>query len=532
MYRNHTPDQHFIKVRLQGDKKNRHGLGSVVRIRAGEQRQARYVTLSRGFMSSDEPVVHFGIGDATQVDSLEVQWWDGSTQAFSNLPGDRLYIIARSLRSPLPVSHRDRERGRAKFARVPMEPPMVHREREFDDFAREPLLPAKRSQLGPGLAYGDANGDGRGDLYLCGAAGQMGQLFLATSTGFAPAHVFADSVMVYDMPSSDAEEMSAVFFDLEGDRDMDLYIVTGGVECEPGSPLLHDRLLVNQGEGKFVPASTEVLPALPESGTCVCAVDFDRDGDVDLFVGGGSVPGKYPVAAKSYLLLNEGGKLIEQSATVANGLADLRIVSSALWSDIDDDGWLDLLVAQEWGPVAIFKNKQGKLHDRTSESGLDQLHGWWNGIAGRDLDNDGDFDYVVTNYGLNTKYGATASSPAVLLYGDFDGSGRRNIVEALVRDSELYPLRGKRASEMAMPMLELKFPRFSDFASATLNEIYGVEAINKATRLEATTLESGVLLNDGEGRFEFAPLPRLAQAAPALACNWRISTATGIATSC
>jgi hypothetical protein len=303
-----------------------------------------------------------------------------------------------------------------------------------------------------------------------------------------------------------------------------------------------------------VPASAELLPANAESGTCVCAADFDRDGDLDLFVGGGSVPGSYPDAARSYLLLNKGGKLVEQSSayslsqnrprkggqahfapktphdhrrdgarpvpdgfgigTYSPELAELGIVSSALWSDVDDDGWIDLLVAQEWGPVAIFKNEEGKLRNRTSESGLERLRGWWNGISGRDIDNDGDIDYVVTNCGLDTPYRASASSPAVLLHGDFDGSGQRHVVEAIARDSDLYPLRGKRASELAMPMLEVKFPRFSDFASASLVDIYGAEAISKAVRLEATTLESGVLLNHGKGRFEFVPLPRLAQAAP------------------
>jgi hypothetical protein len=320
--------------------------------------------------------------------------------------------------------------------------------------------------------------------------------------------------MVFDIPSSDAEEMSAIFFDLEGDRDLDLYIVTGGVECEPRSPLLQDRLLINQGNGTYVPATSEMLPAIAESGTCVVAADFDRDGDTDLFVSGGSIPGSYPEAARSYLLVNEGGKLVEQSAKVAPELADLGIVSSALWSDVDEDGWIDLLVPQEWGPIAVFKNREGKLRNCTPASGLAGLRGWWNGIAGRDLDHDGDIDYVVTNCGLNTPYRASASSPAVLLHGDFDGSGQRHIVEAAFRDSKLYPLRGKRAAETAMPMLEVKFPRFSDFASATLSDIYGAEAISNAVRLEATTLESGVLLNDGTGRFEFSPLPRLAQAAP------------------
>ncbi len=298
VYRNHSRDQHFVKVRLQGNDSNQFGLDSVVSIKAGGQMQTRYLTLSRGFMSSDEPVVQFGIGEATEVDSLAVRWRDGTVQEFSNLPGDRLYFVSKAAAA---VELRNKQIKKPKmFARVADLPPMMHREREFDDFAKQPLLPHKLSQFGPGLAYGDVNGDRREDVYLCGAAGQHGQLFLATETGFEPKPMFDDSLSLFELPSSDAEEMGAVFFDLEGDGDLDLYVATGGVESDPGDSNLADRLFINQGQGDFLPAPEGSLPAFTESGTSVCAADFDRDGDVDLFVGGGSIPGDYPVPAKSY----------------------------------------------------------------------------------------------------------------------------------------------------------------------------------------------------------------------------------------
>jgi hypothetical protein len=512
VYRNHSQNQHYVKVRLQGPDLNRFGIDSTVTIQAAGQIQSRYLTLSRGFMSSDEPVAHFGIGQATGVESLEVRWRDGALQAFSNLPADRLYVVSKGGEAgELP---KKRSAAQKMFARKTDVPPIPHREREYDDFAKQPLLPHKLSQFGPGLACGDVNGDDRDDLYLCGAAGERGQLFLATATGFEPTQLFDESLSLFDLPSSDAEELAAVFFDLEGDGDLDLYVVTGGVEADPGDSNLVDRLLVNQGKGRFLPAPTGTLPAIAESGSCACAADFDRDGDLDLFVGGGSVPGEYPVAAKSYLLLNNSGKLSEESTAAAPEIAQLGLVKSALWSDVDDDGWIDLLVAQEWGPITLLKNVRGRLVDQTHQSGVAKLLGWWNGIAGRDLDNDGDIDYVVTNFGLNSKYRASADSPALLFYGDFDGSGKRHIVEATTVNSEHYPLRSKQASEMAMPILEAKFPNFAEFASATLAEVYDRESLAGAMRLEANTLESGLLVNDGAGHFEFVALPGLAQAAP------------------
>ena len=514
VYQNHTTDQHYVRIRLQDHGANRFGIDSVVRIKAGGQLQARYLTLSRGFMSSDELVVHFGIGQATQLDWLEVRWRDGTVQRFVDLPGDRIYTVAKIATADSDSIDERPMAGSTLFARMPVETPMLHREREFDDFSRQPLLPSRQSQRGPGMAYGDANGDGWGDLYLCGAAGQMGQLYLGNPLGFQQSPLFDDSLSIVDWPSATAEEMGAVFFDFDGDGDLDLYIVTGGVESEPGEPDLRDRLLVNRGDGRFLPASKEILPTVAESGSCVCAADFDRDGDLDLFVGGGSVPGEYPVASKSYLLVNSAGALTDQTSDAAPAISQLGLVTSALWSDVDNDGWIDLLVTQEWGAVALFKNEMGKLIDRTNASGIADRRGWWNGISGRDVDHDGDIDYVVANYGTNTRYRASEKSPAVLLYGDFDGSGERHIVEATMRDAELYPVRGKTASEMAVPMLELKFPRYSDFASATLSEIYGPQSIADALRLEANTLESGVLLNNGQGRFDFVALPRLAQIAP------------------
>jgi len=226
------------------------------------------------------------------------------------------------------------------------------------------------------------------------------------------------------------------------------------------------------------------------------------------------IPGAYPLAPHSRLLRNDAGRLVDATEQLAPALAKTGLVTGALWSDADGDGWLDLIVAHEWGPVKLFHNDAGRLVDQTRESGLADRLGWWNGIAGGDLDGDGDVDYVVTNFGLNTKYHATRQRPALLYYGDFDGTGRNRLVEAEYEEGTLFPIRGKSCSTRAMPHLAGKFSTYKEFALADLPAIYTPQCLKDAERFEANTLESGVLLNDGGGHFAFHPLPRLAQVSP------------------
>ena len=310
------------------------------------------------------------------------------------------------------------------------------------------------------------------------------------------------------------EDMGAVMLDVDGDRDLDLYVVSGSVECEAGASELADRLYLNQGNGHFRLAADGALPKCFDSGSTVTAADFDRDGDLDLFIGGRVIPGRYPETPNSRLLRNDAGRFVDVTTNIAPGLQGTGLVTASIWSDVDRDGWLDLLITHEWGPVKLFRNRQGQLEDQTDHTGTQHLSGWWNGIAGRDLDGDGDIDYVVTNFGLNTKYHATAEKPTLLYYGDFDGTGNMNLIEAEFEDESLFPVRGRSCSSNAIPSLRQKFDSYKSFALAELDEIYETQRLENAHRFAATTLESGVLINDGSGRFEFRPLPRLAQVAP------------------
>ncbi|MGI9239994.1 MAG: FG-GAP-like repeat-containing protein, partial [Verrucomicrobiales bacterium] len=432
-------------------------------------------------------LLHFGIGDAS-VDELTVSWPGGRQQRFTGLEAGRRYQIVEG-------SHVVEEVAPV----VPIFAEQVdafgghrHQEQAFDDFASQPLLPNQLSKLGPGMAVG-----GRGIVWLGGGKGQAGEIRRGPD-------------VIYTLEEDAAcEDMGGLFFDADGDGDEDLYVVSGGVECGPGDPLLQDRLYLNNGSDDF--GESAVLPDLRDSGGVVVAADFDRDGDLDLFVGGRVIPGRFPESPHSRLLVNDGGKFSDQTAALAPGLQQSGMVTSAIWSDVDDDSWTDLLVTYEWGPVRVWKNVQGSLEDHSSAAGTAGLLGWWNSITAGDFDGDGDMDYALGNVGLNTKY----EVPALLYYGDFGVPGRKQLVEAEVEGEVLYPVRGKSCTSHAIPGIGSKFESYRDFAAAPLGEIYPEERLDSALRLEANTLASGILRNRGSGELEFEPFADpLAQIAP------------------
>ncbi|MCH2119275.1 MAG: FG-GAP-like repeat-containing protein, partial [Pirellulales bacterium] len=537
VYRNGSTEGHQVKIRLQGVESNQFGIGATVRIRSAAGQQMRYLTLSRGFMSSNDPTIHFGLGADKVIKELTVEWPSGQVQKFENLDADHLYTITEP-DGALP-KQTPREPQSTMFTASGVLQELQHEENSFNDFERQPLLPQKLSQLGPGLAWGDIDSDGDDDLYVGGASGQPGRVVVCDGEGEFESVGHQSYVFYQD---KDSEDMGSLLFDVDSDGDLDLYVVSGSVECDPGADVLRDRLYLNDGGGSFTdefemrPAKknkveTDVaegldndpnlpqgpLPDLRDSGSIVTAADFDQDGDLDLFVGGRSIPGKYPETPQSRLLRNDWsthGGFTDVTDQLAPGLRKTGMVTSAIWSDADGDGDPDLLVTHDWGPVKLWKNNEGQLVDRTQEAQLSERLGWFNGIAARDLDNDGDIDYVVTNFGLNTKYHATADNPVLVYHGDFDGQGRKCLVEAHYEHDTLYPIRGKSCSTNAMPFVSEKLPTFKEFALASLSDIYTEEGLTQSERFEVNALESGVLINDGEARFHFKPLPRLAQLSP------------------
>jgi len=511
IYRNDSQQGNRVEIVLEGVESNRSGIGAICTLETIDGRkQIRAMSPYTGFLSSNEMVLHFGLGDADAIKQLVIDWPTNKRQVVTNLPINHRHVIREATSNDQPDATPVPKQARPLFAEIDQLPPVSHREQTFDDFAMQPLLPNKLSQLGPGLAVADCNGDGLDDIYMGGAKGQVGLLLIADGRGGFK----RQNVAAFDT-DRECEDMGAVWLDADADGDLDLYVVSGGVECDPDSPLLSDRLYINEGDAQFAKAPAQTLPELTDSGSVVCAADFDRDGDIDLFVGSRVIPGAYPESPASRLLQNDEGEFTDVTEQLAPSLLTAGLVTSGVWSDVDGDGWVDLLLTTEWGPIKLLKNEQAKLTNATEAAGLAERKGWFNGIAARDFDGDGDIDYAVTNFGLNTKYHASKEKPVMIYYGDFEGKGEKQIVEAEFEDDTLFPIRGRSCSSRAMPSLADKFGTYREFASASLVEIYTPTCIDDAERFECNTLESGILWNDGAGNFEFAALPRMAQLSPA-----------------
>lgn len=505
VYENRTNDGQALVVALRGQRSERFGIGArVTATLADGTVLVRENWLSRGYLSGQHPELHFGLGKATRVRELHVRWPSGHEQRFPDLAAGHRHVVTEPAGEPSAAPRRPA--AQPTFVAAPP-PAFTHRENEFDEYVAQPLLPANVSRLGPGMASGDANGDGTDDLFVGGARGQAGALFLDLPQGW----------QLHPGPweqDAGCEDMGVLWLDHDGDGDLDLFVASGGAECKPGDPLLRDRLYRNDGGGKFSRDDT-VLPDVRESSGHACAADLDRDGDLDLFVAGRLVPGAYPDAPQSRLYRNDGGTFADATAVLAPALLTAGMVTSALFTDVDDDGWLDLLVAAHWQPIRLLKNETGaRFVDATDAAGLGKHTGWWNGLCAWDADADGDLDYVVGNQGWNTKYKATPEHPARLYFGDFDDNGTRDLIEAKYEGANLLPVRGRSCSSQAMPFLATKFPTYDAFASSLLQEIYTEQKLTTCGQLEATTLASSLLRNDGKGRFTVEPLPRRAQIAP------------------
>ncbi len=462
----------------------------------------------RGYMSAQENTSHFGLGNTTNIDTVTVEWLDGRIEKKTNVkPNTTVRFDIENAKNPIHANEHD-EPIFVQMEAQNFGLDFVHRENFYDDFETEILLPYKQSTFGPYISKGDVNGDGLEDIFVGGASGQAASLYLQESDGFKKQKTDA---FEEDMGF---EDMESIFFDLDGDKDLDLYVVSGGSEFAENSSFYQDRIYLNDGSGVFTRHKEPVLQSFPKSGKTVAIIDFDKDGDSDLLVGNRTIPKRYPQYSPSVLYENDNGVLKNVTAEIVPELENFGVVNSILATDFDNDGWQDFIAVGEWTPIGFFKNRNGKLNlISDSDSDVLKSKGWWFSIDETDINNDGLKDYIVGNVGLNLKFKASKKKPFKIYSNDFDGNGTNDVVLSKQYKGEYVPVRGRECSSQQMPFIKEKFGTYSEFANATLVDIYG-EELSKSYEEEVTEFQSLLLLNQGNGSFESSPLPIQAQQFP------------------
>ena len=509
IYQNNQSGNHFVQFKVKSSRSNRPVLGTKLKLHLADGSiQYQEVRRTKGFISSSDDVVHFGLGQQSNIDSLSITWPNHTISKMYQVKADQKHIIDLDVikKARLPQQQNISTPLFAKASQS-LNIKHAHQENKFDDYAQQVLLPHKQSEHGPSLSIGDVNSDGLEDFYIGGAAGFPGQLNIQTKNG--KFKISSNATWAADKAH---EDLGSALFDADKDGDLDLYVVSGGYEFKEGSELLQDRIYLNDGKGNFT-KNNKMLPSLKTSGKNVIAADIDKDGDQDLFVGGRVTPGQYPTTPLSYLLINEGGSFKDVTATQAPDLARVGMVSEAVFSDYDKDNDLDLIVVGEWMPITVFKNDNGQFSKANQDLNLGDYKGWWFSIKAADLDGDGDDDYVVGNLGKNTKFKASEEKPFRVYAQDFDSNGNYDIVLANYADDKVVPVRGRECSSEQLPFIAEKFPTYAGFANASLEEIIPEEVLNKGVQLEVNTFKSLVLMNEGNS-FVKKYLPMRAQVAP------------------
>ena len=513
VYRNNAralhPANHFLRVRLAGGAKNRFGVGARVTLYAGDDLFMQDESPVRGFQSSVDYVLGFGLGAHATVDSLRVRWPDGRVSALRAVATNALVTVRQDSATVTPP---------ARIA--PVSTPLtdvtarsaldfVHHENDFVDFNREELIPKMLSTEGPIVAVGDVNGDGLDDAYIGGAKEQAGRLFLQRRDG-----TFAASDTSVFVPDAISEDVGAVFFDANGDGRPDLYVVSGGNEYSDGAPALQDRLYLNDGRG-HLRKSLDALPAETSSGSRVVAADYDGDGAVDLFVGGRVEPWRYGVHPRSLLLKNDGrGHFRNVTAQLAPELERVGMVTDAVWRDVDGDRRLDLVVVGEWMPITIFRNMGGGRLQKIAVPGLEKSNGWWNRIIAGDFTGHGRVDFVVGNLGENGRLQASAREPVTMYVKDFDDNGSFEQILATYSGGKSYPMTLRDDLLRTLPAMRQRFPTYKSYAGKTVEEIFTPAELSGARVERAYTFATSLVRNDGGGHFTLVPLPDEAQLAP------------------
>lgn len=499
----------YLQVRLEGEGANRFGIGAKVTLWSGTQEVLQEEEPTRGFQSSMDYVLTFGIGQRDSLDSVRVEWPDGRASTRQHVAANQRLVV------------RQAESAAAQPAKARVVTPLladvtdqtdlryVHRENQFVDFDRERLIPKLLSTEGPFLAVADINGDGWDDAFVGGAKDQPGALLIQQPDG-----KFVSSNEQLFERDRGSEDLGAVFFDADRDGHPDLYVVSGGSEFSDLAPALQDRLYLNDGKGHFHKA-TDNVPGEYVSGSRVAAADYDGDGDIDLFVGGRVVPWHYGADPHSLLLQNDGhGRFTDVAARLAPELARVGMVTDAVWQDLDGDGRPELVVVGEWMPIAMFRNAGGGKLVRMNPPGLEKSDGWWNRIVAGDFTGDGRVDFIVGNLGLNTRLRATESEPVTMYVKDFDRNGADEQILSCYNGGTSYPIVLRDDLIKALPYLKGRYLDYKDYARQTVTDIFSPQELAGAVFKQAHFFATALVRNNGDGSFTLMPLPWQAQLAP------------------
>ncbi|WP_109302396.1 VCBS repeat-containing protein [Aquimarina sp. AU474] len=505
IYKNNTnenSEHHFLRFELL-DRTHKNTLGTRITIYYGNQKQFAETTAVRGIYSTSEHKVHFGLNEVKNIDEVVVDWSNGNQTSLKNVKTNQTITLFMDDAASKKVKEKEISNTIFKDITKLQKLKHLHQENDFNDYKDQVLLPHKLSQFGPALAVGDVNNDGLLDVYIGAAKDYVASLYIQNTLGS-----FTEADQKSFKADSFSEDLDAIFFDVDKDGDMDLYVVSGGNEYAVGAKEYTDRLYLNNGEGSFIKMEELNLPAV--SGSCVIPSDFDNDGDLDVFVGGRLKPKSYPEPASSYILENRNGKLIDITQQVAPELTNIGMVTDGVWDDYDSDGDHDLIIVGEWMPITIFENNNGSFN-KANSIGLEQSSGWWFSIEKGDFDNDGDTDFIVGNLGLNYKYKTTTKTPFDVYYTDFDKNGSNDVVLGYYNYGKHYPLRGFSCSAQQVPDLKQKIEKYDLFASLEINEVYGKDNLQEALHYETQTFASSYLENLGKGTFKLSALPNKAQ---------------------
>lgn len=504
---NSEKKNHFIRVQLAGEGKNINGIGARVMVTDGKTKWVREHFPVRGYQSSIDPVLHFGLGDAEKI-SIRVEWPGGKVSALENVKTNQTLIFKQQdaataeVKTNTPVAEYFKDISATGILKY------IHRENNFIDYKREPLLPHKLSYTGPYMDAADVNGDGRTDIFFGGAANNSPKLFTQTSKG----NFIESNTPFWDLEAM-YEDAGIAFFDADNDGDNDLYIAGGGNEWNENDINYIDRLYINDGKGGFT-KSIDLIPETATSNSCVRPVDFDKDGDMDLFIGGKLIPGKYPLSPSSYILINDNGKFTDATEAICPALKNAGMVTDAQWADVNNDGWMDLIIVGEWMPVKIFIQKNYQLVISNAQL-LTTTSGWWNCITVTDFDKDGDVDFICGNSGTNQQIKAATEKPASIIAADLDGNSTIDpVICYYYNDTMSYPIASRDDMLDQMLPLRKKFVKYETYAQVNAHTFFSGLDLDTIPKLYAYTFASAIFKNDGNGNFIFNPLPVQAQMMP------------------